>query len=431
MAAPKTMTARGLAALKVGEWANDSRPHGSGQLQARKLSTGAVAFYYRYTGPGRKQDRLPLGSDLTLAEARERAASLSRRYMAGDRDLRAVLESERAAAQRARIELADGTLGQLLEAYVEKLRARGAVSAGNVERELHRHVRAAWPSVWGAPAKMLTMDDLLPVLSSLVRAGKLREAAKVRSYLRAAYAAGIAARQDPMAPDSLRRLGITSNPARDLSTIEGSSNAADRWLSLDELLAYWARLQALEGRDGPLLRFHLLTGGQRIAQLGRLTVADLAPGRDSIRLLDLKGRRKKPRPHHVPLIDAAREDLAAMRGSELGPYLFTVSEGITGASYDYVLDAVRRVAEAMAAAGELHGGLFTPGDLRRTIETHLAALGVSDETRGQLQSHGLGGVQNRHYNRHRYDLEKAGALEALYRLLTTPPATVTPIRRVR
>lgn len=431
MAAPKTMTARGLAALKPGEWANDSRPHGSGQLQARKLSTGAIAFYYRYTAPGRKQERLPLGSDLSLAEARERAASLSRRYMAGDRDLRAVLESERAAAQRARIELANGTLGQLLEAYVEKLRARGAVSADNVERELYRHVRDAWPSVWKSPAKLMTMDDLLPVLSSIVRAGKLREAGKVRSYLRAAYAAGIAARQDPMAPDSLRRLGITSNPARDLSTIEGSSNAANRWLCLDELLAYWARLQALGGPDGPLLRFHLLTGGQRVAQLGRLTVADLAPGGESIRLLDLKGRRKKPRPHQVPLIDAAREDLAAMRGSQLGPYLFTVSEGIAGASYDYFRDAVRRVAEAMAAAGELQGTLFTPGDLRRTVETHLAALGLSDETRGQLQSHGLGGVQNRHYNRHRYDLEKAGALQALYRLLTTPPATVTPIRRVR
>ena len=50
---------------------------------------------------------------------------------------------------------------------------------------------------------------------------------------------------------------------------------------------------------------------------------------------------------------------------------------------------------------------------------------------GQLQSHGLGGVQNRHYNRHRYDAEKLAALEALYALMVAEPGTVTPIRAAR
>jgi len=30
----------------------------------------------------------------------------------------------------------------------------------------------------------------------------------------------------------------------------------------------------------------------------------------------------------------------------------------------------------------------------------LAAMGVSSDVRAQLQSHGLGGVQSRHYDRH-------------------------------
>ena len=50
-------------------------------------------------------------------------------------------------------------------------------------------------------------------------------------------------------------------------------------------------------------------------------------------------------------------------------------------------------------------------DLRRTCETMLAAMGVSSDVRAHLQSHGLGVVQTRHYDRHSYMDEKRKALE--------------------
>ena len=50
-------------------------------------------------------------------------------------------------------------------------------------------------------------------------------------------------------------------------------------------------------------------------------------------------------------------------------------------------------------------------DLRRTAETHMAALGISSDVRAQIQSHGLGGIQARHYDRHDYMPEKRAALE--------------------
>lgn len=49
---------------------------------------------------------------------------------------------------------------------------------------------------------------------------------------------------------------------------------------------------------------------------------------------------------------------------------------------------------------------FELRDIRRTCEMMLAGLGVSSDVRAQLQSHGLGGVQQRHYDRHDYALEK-------------------------
>jgi len=85
----------------------------------------------------------------------------------------------------------------------------------------------------------------------------------------------------------------------------------------------------------------------------------------------------------------------------------------------------------MEIAGELEGAPFTPGDLRRKVETRLAAVGQSEEDRGQLQSHGLGGAQKRHYNTHDYSAEKRDALTTLFKLLTSKPASVSSIARRR
>ena len=58
------------------------------------------------------------------------------------------------------------------------------------------------------------------------------------------------------------------------------------------------------------------------------------------------------------------------------------------------------------------GQSFRLGDIRRTAETMLASLGFSLDLRGQLLSHGLGGVQNRHYDKHDYMPEKLKMLKA-------------------
>ena len=61
-------------------------------------------------------------------------------------------------------------------------------------------------------------------------------------------------------------------------------------------------------------------------------------------------------------------------------------------------------------------GLVEPGS---RAETALAAAGVSRDIRGQLQSHGLAGVQAKHYDDHDYLPEKRRALETLLKVLET------------
>jgi hypothetical protein len=426
--------------MKVGSWAADPAPRGEGVLQVRKLANGQPVFYYRYTATDGTRDRFPIGTGLALVEARRLAAELSRRYQSGERDLRAVLaaeerERERQRAADAFANAADqakqsATLGALLAAYVGQLQRDGKASAASVDQALQRHVAKAWPALWGRPAAEVDMDELLPVIGRLADADKLREAAKVRSYIRAAYAAAIRARQDARGLAALRDLRITHNPARDLATIDGASQAHDRALSVAELRAYWKRICALPDPAGALLRFHLLTGGQRIMQLSRITAADIDSDLHSVRILDRKGRRKVARIHDVPLIPAALDALQAM-GQQLGPYLFTLSHGKAPATYEAMRAHLVRVRDAMDAAGELEKGPFTVGDLRRTVETRLAAAGLQSGDLAQLQSHGLGGVQSRHYNKHDYLSEKRAALDTLYRLLTGHAGKVVAIKRKR
>ncbi|MGH8183600.1 MAG: tyrosine-type recombinase/integrase [Rhodanobacteraceae bacterium] len=424
------LTTRKLDTLRMGRWASDGGARGAGTLTARRLPSGSTLFYYRYTGSNGQRCVVPLGEygphALTLDAARDAAGAMAQRIRNGERDLRATLRAEREAAEQQARVAHERTLGALLTAYTNQLERDGRRSAGEVRRVLTRYVAEPFADLWARALDGVTPDDLLRIVAAPVAASKLRQAEMLRAYLRAAYSAGIAARQNAKALPALRELHVTTSPAAGLTPIEGADKARSRALELAELRAYWNRIQAPECAA---LRFHLLTGCQRVRQLARATLADIDHDAHTLRLVDVKGgrkRRSEPRRYEVPLIPAAMD---AMDAGKLGPYIFTFTGGQSGALYAGVLSRVHAVAVAMLAADELPGGLFSPGDLRRTVETRLAAAGVLKETRAHLQSHGLGGVQDEHYDKWTYLPQSRAALETLHRLLTGTSAEVVPLRR--
>jgi len=54
---------------------------------------------------------------------------------------------------------------------------------------------------------------------------------------------------------------------------------------------------------------------------------------------------------------------------------------------------------------------FSPHDLRRTVDTGLARLGVPEDVQKRVLNHAPQGVTAKHYNRHGYETEKRLALE--------------------
>jgi len=324
------------------------------------------------------------------------------------------------------------TFGDMMTGYVEMLEAKGKKSAGNVKTQIAADIEKKQRKIWSKRAAEIDLDDCVKIVATITDKGKLRQADKIRSYIRSAFSEAIKARGNVNAPAKLRNMNIKMNPARDMVKVEGSSQARTRALSLSEFQAYWSHVKEQPEPGRSIMMLHVLTGGQRMDQLARAGLHDIDNDTQTLTLLDFKGRRSEPRRHSIPLLPEARACIDRITGA--GEYVFSCDGGIRPINKKYIGERVDKIRDAMKEAEELEGGHFTPGTIRATIETRLAAkpYRVSSDVLGQLLSHGMGGVQQRHYQHHNFHEEKLEALEMLQRMVEGQPepmAQVIPFNR--
>lgn len=446
-------------------WVSDGFfPKTYGGLQFSAHQSGTARWYWRYTAPDGSKQRIALGTysphrtpgALTLTEAREEVASKATLYQQKEsRDVRAHLEREaareaaaraeaEAATERARIAAAEEgkhTLAGLFAAYTAHLQRAGKVTARAAQAKFTKDVAVAHPDIANKPAKDVKPADVVTILRAVTDSGRGRTAAILRAYLRAAYGLAARAAVDADVPAAFLKFGVEGNPVAVTGSLSKYNKTLDRALSEPELREYWRELNDTPdspARDALLLL--LLLGGQRPAQLVRATLADVDLHGGTLRLLDPKGKRTHARVHLLPLtapaadvlrrcIDRAEAQRAANPKAQDG-WLFSVygrvplrPEALSDAAGDIAADLLAKpIAERIVKEP------FLLRDLRRTCETHLARMGVSREVRAHIQSHGLGGVQARHYDRHDYMNEKTAALAAWVEFLSrTQTTNVAPI----
>lgn len=424
-----------------------SKVRPSGSLQARRAKNGAVTFYWRYTFDGRSE-RLAIGQynsrippkalepvngefSVAAAERAAQALALHHEQSKGEGGLRAKreredderkqaqVESERRAAAVAAAQHAERlatearqryTLAALCDQYVAHLKSQGKLSSAYDARNIFQnHLVKRAPNLANMPACDMGVEALTDLLRAMNEKGIGRTANKLRSYLGSAFNHGLRARFDPAVPLAFKSFGITANPVMSTFRIKGADGDAKNPLLLADLRRYWHALRDVEGVRGAVLRLHVLTGGQRITQL--LRVARSADFGDKIRLLDTKGKREKAREHFVPLLPEARKDLDYLAAVSSGPFLFSTSDGEKAINPMTLTNWAIEVAQAAEISD------FEPKRVRSGIETVLASRRVSSDVRAQLQSHGLGGVQQRHYDGHDYHEEKLNALQLLLGVL--------------
>ncbi len=422
-----------LKTLPAGTFTTIEKLDRGGSLQARMLTGETVQFYWRYSHDGCTY-REPIGhydaaappkkleptlAGYSLAGARERCRVLAdkhdrRKATGGLRQVKNEERDEFKARSAAQAERATRTLKGLLDTYLAHLQAQGRRSHVDAAGIFKAHVTGAWPKLADAPAADLAADDVLDMQRRLIEQGKGRTANKLRSYLHAAYQCAIDVRMSAALPVAFKSYAIHINPVAQTKRDPKFDRADKRPLSASELRTYWELIRKLSGLRGSVLRLHLLTGGQRVQQFVKLRWVDA--GADVFTIFDAKGRPGQgPRPHVLPLLPKAISVLQEFERH--GEYVMTTTKG-------------RRSIEATTVTGWAHDAVgdviegFQLKRIRSGVETLLAAGGISREIRGHLQSHGLTGVQARHYDGHDYMPEKRQALEVLH-------AAIEPLGRRR
>ena len=137
---------------------------------------------------------------------------------------------------------------------------------------------------------------------------------------------------------------------------------------------------------------------------------------NSFTIYDAKGRPGQgPRVHVVPLLREALAAVSVLVAKGDGEYVISTDGGKTA------LSAMTLSNWSQDVVGKAIDN-FQLKRVRSGVETALAAAKVSLAVRGHLQSHGLSGVQAKHYDGHDYMPEKREALTLLFKLLEAKPS---------
>ena len=392
------------------------------KLQGFGLRVGATVktYFVEKRVEGRTvRHSLGIHGQITADQARDLAA-IRLGEMTGGADLNAEKKARAQArvAHKAQTKAeTDYTVKKLCEWYVQHQMGKGKESAKDAANLFKNHVYES--DIAALPARDLTAKQATSVLRKITEDGKLRTAAKLRSYLRAAYALAQGAETNAEAPATLLLFGIDTNPIASTGVLSSGNKTREIVLTeaeLGEALRLLAERRAV-GHDDALaaVELSLVLGGQRLAQVLRLTESNIDFDAATITLFDGKGRRKVARRHVLPLTEMSAELLRRILSFRRAEWLFgdkdaqTVPDTVARKGGELLRLAQDNVAKA--AKGPKRPDAQAR-DLRRTAETMLAAMGISKDLRAQLLSHGISGVQDRHYDRHDYIEEKRRALEA-------------------
>ena len=185
-----------------------------------------------------------------------------------------------------------------------------------------------------------------------------------------------------------------------------------RVLTDAEIKLLWAALD-LENTEMDIYRVTklalklILLTGQRPGEVAGMTWAEIDEESEVGAMWNIPGSRiKNKEPQRVPLCPMALEIIEEAR-------LYSGdSEFVFRSSYKPEQAVSRQALTRAVARHWSEMGIkeaFTPHDLRRTLRTKLAELGVSDIVAERSSGHKLQGMMAV-YNRHAYDVEKRQAL---------------------
>jgi integrase len=384
------LTTRSIEALRPGVVAREIPDGMIGGLYLVLQTTGAKSWAVRYRAAG-KGVKMTLGS-----------------YPAIDLKAARMLAGEAAVARARGVDPAEAKR-TAKRASAPTLDTFETVAAEYVLKYAQRHTRER---SWRETERLLTQ------VATAWRGRRLRDISRADV---GRLLDGIIARGAPVIANrtlsALRHLGgwaverglVESSP---FATIRKPSpeTARERVLTAPEIGAAW-RAFTVDGSVIANAAQVLLLTGARLREVSEMTWDEIDFGARTWTLP--AGRAKNGSAHEVPISDAFLSILAARKAASAPKCRFVFSANnrtpVAGVS-----KAKKRFDRAMAA--EI-GEPVTPWrihDLRRSVATNLAAIGVLPHVVEAVLNHRGGTIAGiaRVYNRHPYAAEKRAALDA-------------------
>lgn len=390
----KALTAKSVEALQAGKTRIEVP---DGLLPGFYLvvqSTGKKSWAVRYRRDG-KTRKLTLGSwpKIDLGTARE-LARRSLRDVAEGGDPAAKKQAARKASPRR--DLVEDVIADFIARHLT-LNTRPS-TAREMKRLLTVNVAPHWK---GRRVQEIQRRDVTDLLDGMISRGASVSANRTLAVMKRMFGWAI-------------ERGLLDASPCDKVRAPTAERSRDRVLNDEEIKALWRACETIGWPFGPLVQLLLLTGQRREEVAGmRWSELDL-----SGKLWTLPQERvKNGKTHAVPLSDEALAILLQLpRTSASNGFIFTTNgtRPVSGFSR-----AKRRLDKAMAA--ELNGKraskpdilvAWRNHDLRRTVATGMAKLGVDLPTIERILNHAsgsFGGVVGI-YQRHSFAEEKRKAL---------------------
>jgi integrase len=367
-------------------------------LRIREGGSRTWVYQYRI---GKKQRRMVLGSakSVPLGLARENASKLEAKVRLG---------GDPALARQTAQEEASQTVGALLDQYLE---ARKAEWRPRSEAEITRHLKTHAKSLHRFPITAVSQKNVADLLDNIAKEAGNVTTNRVRASLCAFF--GWVIRRGIRLPEG----NVASY------TEKRKETSRDRVLTHAELKAVW---KACEDDDyGAVLKLLILTG-QRANEIAELRWSEIAGEQ-----IELPAERtKNGRAHIIPLSEPAQL-IVGEWADENRKYVF----GRDDSGFQGWSKAKEKIDARIAAEAGKPLAHWTVHDLRRTVATRMAELGVQPHIIEAVLNHvsghkgGVAGI----YNRATYDREKREALnlwaEHLLAVIEGRKAVVVPLKR--
>ncbi|MBK9080743.1 MAG: tyrosine-type recombinase/integrase [Rhizobiales bacterium] len=367
---------------------------------------------YRIAGEGEDGKRGPLKRVtlgeyplIGLADARIRALQVLEIADTGQ-EPGATRERASAPAIRGQIQAKqdERLVRHVVERFATVYARPNLVNAREIERLLQTYVVTAWGD---RRIDTITRADAHNLIDEFVAQGEISRGREVRKHLTRVFNWAV------------DRDIIRANPLSGMERPEIAYKPRERTLTMAEMRAIWEATPAMGYPFGPIVRM-LILSGQRKSEIAE---ARWTWVRTDMNALEVPSDYyKTKRPQVVPLTSAMSELLASLPRFTRDDFLFTTNGGAK---------PVSGFSKAKQRLDKLSGVTdWTIHDIRRTVATEMARLGIAQEIIERVLGHVIPGVAGV-YNRYSYLDQKRTALETWGKLWEDGQPSATLMKPVR